>query len=84
MPSQKLANGEFGVASVSNGGVKFLSYPESCGSYIRNASQRVSENSISMVGAEVTRLQMLWKLPGLTVEKVDLLTSAPVFQARSQ
>ncbi len=32
-----------------------------------------------MVDAEVTRLQMLWKSPGLEVEEVDLLTSASTF-----
>jgi hypothetical protein len=37
-----------------------------------------------MVGAEVTRLQMLWKSPGLAVEEVDLLTSAPPFQTGSE
>jgi hypothetical protein len=42
--------------------------------------KRVSENSHSMVGAEVTRLQMLWKSPGLAAEEVSLLTSAPTFQ----
>ena len=33
-----------------------------------------------IAGAEVTRLQMLWKTPGLVVEEVDLLTSTPAFQ----
>ena len=47
-------------------------------------SQSLSENFHSMVGAEVTRLQMLWKLPGLAVDEVDLLTSTPTFQTRSQ
>ena len=27
---------------------------------------------------------MLWKLPGLEIEEVDLLTSTPTFQTRSQ
>ena len=33
--------------------------------------------------AEVTRPPMPWKMPGLAVEEVDLLTSAPTFQTRS-
>jgi hypothetical protein len=40
-------------------------------------------NPSSTVGAEVTRLQMLWKSRGLAVEEVSLLTSAPTFQTRS-
>jgi hypothetical protein len=43
-----------------------------------------TEKSNSMVGAEVTRLQMLWKSPGLEVEEVSLLTSAPTFQTRAE
>jgi hypothetical protein len=46
-------------------------------------TERVSENSHSIVGAEETRLQMLWKSPSLAVEEVDLLTLAPPFQTRS-
>ena len=34
--------------------------------------------------AEVTRLPMPWKMPGLAVEEVDLLTWAPAFQIRSE
>ncbi len=37
-----------------------------------------------IAGAEVTRLQIHWKSPGLAVEEVDLLTSAPPFQTRSE
>jgi hypothetical protein len=36
-----------------------------------------------MVGAEVTRLEMLWKSAGLEVEEMDILTSAPTFETRS-
>ncbi len=46
--------------------------------------ESLSENSNPRVGAEVTRLPMLWKPPGLAVEEVDLLTSAPTFQTRSE
>ena len=34
--------------------------------------------------AEVTRPPMPWKMPGLAVEEVDVLTSAPTFQTRSR
>ncbi len=40
---------------------------------------RGDENSKSMVGVEVTRLQMLRKSPGLAVEEVSL-TSALLFR----
>ncbi len=48
-----------------------------------NVPERVSENSNSMVGAEVTRPQMLQKSPRLAGEEVSLLTS-PTFQTRSE
>ena len=47
------------------------------------APESLSEKSNSMVCAEVTRLQMLWKSPGLEFGEVSLLTSAPTFQTRS-
>ncbi len=46
---------------------------------VKTIPSGVSKNFHSMVGTEVTRLQMLWKSPGLAVEEVSLLTSVPTF-----